>query len=853
MAPLVGAHLPVPCLDGVERPYRDLDCAASTPALQSVADRVNEFLPWYSSVHRGAGYKSRRATAAYEEARASVHRFTQRPAGGDDVVVLVRNTTEAINQLAYRLGFGPEDVVATTVVEHHANLLPWARVATRRWVECGTDGTFDTADVVRVLEDGRRPALLALTGASNVTGWLSPVEEICAEAHARGVPVLLDAAQLAPHRRLPAGPDFMAFSGHKLYAPFGAGALIGPRRVFERGDPFLAGGGAVDLVDLDEVIWTDPPEREEAGSPNVVGAVAFGTAMDELERIGWDAIAAHEAVLATRLYDGLRAIDGVRVLGPWSESGERAGLAVATFTVDEMHHALVAARLSAEFGVGVRHGCFCAHPYLIRLLGVGRDGVDQARAAVQRGDRSGIPGAVRASCGLGTADDDVDALLDALRALAAGAPPPVPYVQDDVTGDFWPEGDAAGWSATDRPAGAACAAGMSAPVRRCGLLLVALAALVPALAACATPVGGTTVGDVAWVATGASVTLPGTAVTPVALARRHIGAKVSLGSLPSALAYTPESKGLLVVTQGTDSLHEIDPATHQVLHSVGTGVEPDAVAVAPGGTGGKGVALVANLDSNTVTPVDLGTWRAGTPIAVGTEPVAIAVSVAASGAATAFVADYGSNSVTPIDVAALQPGASIAVGPGPQTIAATPSEVLVGNFGQPDPHRHQPGHTAGGRQHSAPAEPDRHRALGDGCDGLCLRERGRGPGGCRRPDVGCARRPARRGAGDRLEHQRDHRVGDATNGYARSNHPGHREGGPPHPHRRPPVRHRHRPGLIRPFLRCAGSRVRCCKRPGPGSAGAAPSAPPCSGRPTLRGALRRRACDPCRGACRCPS
>ena len=127
------------------------------------------------------------------------------------------------------------------------------------------------------------------------------MEEICAEAHARGVPVLLDAAQLAPHRPLPTGPDFVAFSGHKLYAPFGAGALIGPRRVFEHGDPFLAGGGAVDLVDLDEVIWTDPPEREEAGSPNVVGAVAFGTAMDELERIGWETIAAHEAALATRL------------------------------------------------------------------------------------------------------------------------------------------------------------------------------------------------------------------------------------------------------------------------------------------------------------------------------------------------------------------------------------------------------------------------------------------------------------------------------------------------------------------------------------------------------------------------
>jgi selenocysteine lyase/cysteine desulfurase len=458
---LVGAHAPVPCLDGAERPYRDLDCAASTPAMEVVAERVAQFMPWYSSVHRGAGYKSRRATAEYEVARESAHRFARRSAAQDDVVVLVRNTTEAINHLAYRLRLGPDDVVATTVVEHHANMLPWSRVARRRWVECGPDGTFCTDDVVRVLDDGRRPALLAVTAASNVTGWLPPVEEICAAAHARGVPVLVDAAQLAPHRPLPSGPDYVAFSGHKLYAPYGAGALIGPRRTFEEGDPFLAGGGAVDLVDLDEVIWTEPPEREEAGSPNVVGAVAFGAAMDELERIGWDTIRAHEAALSERLHRGLRSIPGVRVLGPVSAGTGSASdtLAVATFTVEGMHHALVAARLSAEFGIGVRHGCFCAHPYLIRLLGVGREGVARAREAVRRGDRSAIPGAIRASCGLGTTPEDVDALLDALRALAAGAPSPAVYAQDAVTGDFWPEGDATGWGATDRPAGAACARG----------------------------------------------------------------------------------------------------------------------------------------------------------------------------------------------------------------------------------------------------------------------------------------------------------------------------------------------------------------------------------------------------------
>jgi selenocysteine lyase/cysteine desulfurase len=455
---LVGAGQLVPCLDGTDRPYRDLDCAASTPAMRVVADTVAEFLPWYSSVHRGAGYKSRRATAAYEQARESVHRFTGRPGRDGNVVVLCRNTTEAINHLAYRLQLTMDDVVVTTVVEHHANLLPWARVAQRRWVECGADGTFSTDDVTAVLDAGPRPALLALTGASNVTGWLPPVEEICAEAHARGIPVLLDAAQLAPHRRLPAGPDFIAFSGHKLYAPYGAGALVGPREVFTTGDPFLAGGGAVDLVDLDEVIWTEPPEREEAGSPNVIGAVAFGAAMDELDRIGWDAIGGHEAALSAQLHDGLHAIDGVHVLGPVAGPDVQT-LSVAAFTVEGMHHALVAARLSAEFGIGVRHGCFCAHPYLLRLLGVDPAGVAEARAAVLRGDRTGIPGAVRASCGLGTSSDDVAALLAAVDAVIHDGPPPVPYEQDDVTGDFWPVGQSRGWGDDDRPAGAACARG----------------------------------------------------------------------------------------------------------------------------------------------------------------------------------------------------------------------------------------------------------------------------------------------------------------------------------------------------------------------------------------------------------
>jgi len=316
-------------------------------------------------------------------------------------------------------------------------------------------GTFGLDDVVAALDLAPRPVLLAITGASNVTGWLPPIDEICDAAHERGVPVALDAAQLAPHGPLPLGPDFVAFSGHKLYAPFGAGALVGPWAAVSEGDPFLAGGGAVDLVDLDEVIWSEPPEREEAGSPNVVGAVAFAAALAELGRIGWDTVVAHESRLARRLKAGLAGIDGVRLLGPGPATDT---LALAAFTVEGMHHALVAARLSAEWGIGVRHGCFCAHPYLLRLLGIG-PAAAAARAQVLAGDRRHIPGAVRASCGLGTTETDVDALLDALSALAAGAPAPVAYVQDPESGDFWPETDVPGWTRSERAGGAGCARG----------------------------------------------------------------------------------------------------------------------------------------------------------------------------------------------------------------------------------------------------------------------------------------------------------------------------------------------------------------------------------------------------------
>ena len=448
--PLVGDGIPVACADGTKRPYLSLDAAASTSALGPVLTRVEEFLPWYSSVHRGAGHKSQAATGAYEEARSAALAFagrTSRPDGRrDDVAIICRNTTEALNHLAYRLRLARHDVVVTTVAEHHANLLPWSRIATCRYVECGRDGTFGADDVVSVLNQHPAPRLLAITGASNITGWMPPLAEIIAAAHDRDITVVVDAAQLAPHRPLPADADFVAWSGHKMYAPFGAGVLVGPRSAFTEGDPFLVGGGAVDLVDLDEVLWTDPPEREEAGSPNVVGAVALHAAIRTLTDIGWPALTSHERRIGRSLREGLASIPGVRLLGP---DADAETLPVATFTVEGVPHALAAARLAAEEAIGVRHGCFCAHPYLMRLLGLSREQVLRYRDAVRRGDRSAVPGAVRASAGLNTTGADITRLLDAVARIARGDPPPVPYRQDPRTGDFHPYGSVPGL--TDQP------------------------------------------------------------------------------------------------------------------------------------------------------------------------------------------------------------------------------------------------------------------------------------------------------------------------------------------------------------------------------------------------------------------
>ncbi|MBV8301926.1 MAG: aminotransferase class V-fold PLP-dependent enzyme, partial [Candidatus Dormibacteraeota bacterium] len=230
-----------------------------------------------------------------------------------------------------------------------------------------------------------------------------------------------------------------SLSGHKMYAPFGSGVLVGPAAVLDSAEPMLAGGGAVTYVTLDDVEWAPPPDRHEAGSPNVVGAVALGVAGGVLQSLGMDAVAAHERRLLAYLEGQLAHLRRVRLLRLWDGDGiDRVG--VCTFTVQGMHHALVAAALSAEHAVGVRHGCFCAHPYITHLLGVGIEESHTIRDRLRRGEHRSVPGAVRASMGLGTTVADVDRFVTALRTLLESGPA-LTYREDPATGDFLPIDD----------------------------------------------------------------------------------------------------------------------------------------------------------------------------------------------------------------------------------------------------------------------------------------------------------------------------------------------------------------------------------------------------------------------------
>jgi selenocysteine lyase/cysteine desulfurase len=399
---VLGGDLPVPLADGRTVTYANLDYAATAPCLAVVAEAVSELLPWYASVHRGAGAASRRCTREYEQARESIADFLD--ARADDHVIFTRNTTDALNLLARALPAG------TTVIgwdgEHHANLLPWSR-AIRLPVPAAPAEAAGQLEAALASCPG--PALVTVTGASNVTGEIWPIAELAEVAHAHGARLAVDAAQLAPHRRVSlsaSGIDYLAMSGHKAYAPFGAGVLAGRADWLEAAPPYLAGGGATAYVgDPGDVRWHSGPARHEAGTPNLIGSVALATACAQLAASDRQALEAAEHDLLTRLRTGLTELPGVEELRMFGAEHDRVG--IVTFAMAGRPAAEVSAHLAAAHGIGVRDGQFCAHPLARRLL-------------AEAGERAGQPlgeNAVRASIGIGSTAEHVERLLRGVAEL----------------------------------------------------------------------------------------------------------------------------------------------------------------------------------------------------------------------------------------------------------------------------------------------------------------------------------------------------------------------------------------------------------------------------------------------------
>lgn len=420
------AGAPVTLPDGRRVPVAALNNAATTPPLAAVVDAVVGMLGEYGALHRGSGPRARATVEAVEHAVGAIERFLGQPA--DNTLLYTTNTSAAINHLARLLDLGADDVVVTSEIEHTSNNLPWRHQSAARVVEVRADdaGALDVAHLAEVLDAWRgRVRLVAVTGASNLTGHRPDLETLASLTHDAGALLFVDAAQLAPHRRIDmtaSGVDALAFSAHKVYAPFGLGVLSLPRAILDR-TPVDPGGGSIDMLAADgSVLWAPPAERHQTGTWNATGIVALGAAVSAILATGWETIEAHERALTTVLVDRLTAMDGVSLTVDPRCYATEDRIGAVPFRVDGRHHALVASALEAEHGVEVRAGTICNHRLVRRW--VGAEDAEQARveAAIAGGDRLASYGVVRASLGLQNTVDDVERLAAGLRALATDGP-----------------------------------------------------------------------------------------------------------------------------------------------------------------------------------------------------------------------------------------------------------------------------------------------------------------------------------------------------------------------------------------------------------------------------------------------
>lgn len=416
---LIGLDTSIPLANGHEVTAINLDNAATTPPLKNVLYAINKFAPWYSSIHRGTGYKSIFSSRYYEHARKNIGEFVG--AHPDlDTVIFVKNTTEALNKVSYRLHQHSSDVVIlSSMMEHHSNDLPWRQHYHIDYIAIDDVGRLSLEDLELKLQTySNKVKLVTVTGASNVTGHINDIDAIARLAHDYGAKILVDGAQMVPHMPVSMKEhhtaehiDFLVFSAHKMYAPFGTGVLIGPRNFFSSGAPDIKGGGTVKVVTPEVVLWDDPPNRDEGGTPNLMGVVALDAAIQTLKEIGMSEIDTYERDLLEYALEGMLKLPNIKLYGDYKNTTNK--LSIISFNIEGISHEIVAHYLSLEHGIAVRNGCFCAQPYVQKLLKVTTDDIMEHI----KNPKAPHPGMVRMSLAMYNTRAEVDKFLNALNSL----------------------------------------------------------------------------------------------------------------------------------------------------------------------------------------------------------------------------------------------------------------------------------------------------------------------------------------------------------------------------------------------------------------------------------------------------
>ena len=392
----IRADFPILAREIHSKPLIYLDNGASAQKPKAVIDAVNHvYSNEYSNVHRGLHFLSNATTDAYEAAREKVRKFLN--AGSIDEVIFTRSSTEALNLVAHSYGganIGEGDEIILSIMEHHSNIVPWHYLrehkgAVIKWAPVDEDGNFLMDEFKALFTE--RTKIVAITHMSNVLGTVVPIKDVCAFAHSKGVPVMVDGSQGAVHMPVDVqdlDADFYCITGHKLYGPSGIGVLYGKMDLLKEMPPYMGGGEMIKDVMLDGVTYNEPPHRFEAGTPPIAQAIGLGAALDYMESIGRAQIAAHEADIGAYAMEQMSAIDSVKIFGKAEGKG-----AIVSFELEGIHAHDVSMVIDRA-GIAVRAGTHCAQPLL---------------------QRYGVTSTCRASFGMYNTRDEVDALVDALK------------------------------------------------------------------------------------------------------------------------------------------------------------------------------------------------------------------------------------------------------------------------------------------------------------------------------------------------------------------------------------------------------------------------------------------------------